>query len=341
MTKDIIKPIMRRSNLNQFLLAVILVALAVFGATQAVNYYRNMFNGPFEMSQRDLLRLDSLEGLDNYYVTLEGDEAFDTGYQMVTKWNGLVETGHTNYGALLVNDQFLLYSTNAELGESPSPVLTGALTNIDSDARQVLEGVYSDVPDLRGEFLPFMLDTHTDFRMMGFIGLGAITVLLLVAVFLLYRLLRRIQDPTQHPVMAGFKRYGQNRERAMEHFQREMDSEHLTVGKLHLTKNWLAQVGSSSLQTMLLKDIVWMYRKTTQHRTNGIPTGKTHSAIFHDRYGTTVEVKAKEKVVNEMLTEAAARSPHAFMGFDKQLEKAWKSQRETMVQAVEMRRAQG
>jgi hypothetical protein len=339
-TKDLYKPIIRRSTANQFLMAVALVGIVIFGVVSGINYYYNLFNGPFEMSENTLLGLESLQGLQEYFVTVEGDEAFDTGYQMVTKWNGLVETGHMNYGALLFDDQLLLYSTRSELGETPNPVVTGALTPIDTDAREVLEELYSELPELRGEFLPFMLEDDSSFQYMGIAGIGFEIASVLGAGLLTYRGVRFLQSPNNHPIMKSFQRYAHNSERAAQHLQQEMDTEHTKIGKLHLTRNWLAHVQYSNITAMLFKDVVWVYRKTTQHRTNGIPSGKTHAAIFYDRYGTCIEIKAKEKVVNEMLTAVAERSPFAFMGYDQNLERAWKSQRETIVQTVDQRRKQ-
>jgi hypothetical protein len=100
------------------------------------------------------------------------------------------------------------------------------------------------------------------------------------------------------------------------------------------------QASSSSLTATRIEDIVWAYKQVTQHRTNGIPTGKTYNAQFWDRHGVRITVSGKEPVVNQALEAVAQRSPWVLAGFSPELEKTWKQNRAAVIEAVEQRRRQ-
>jgi hypothetical protein len=337
MTKDLFRPIIRRSNLYYALIAFALIALVLYLAFAARNFYHNMFNGPFYTGGDALLDASSLDALSEYYVTVEGDQALDTGYYMTVTFDDVIVDARMNYGALLIEDQFLLYSTRDELGETINPVVTGTLTEFDEDAHEVLDRLYEDHPDLRGHFLPFMLQPDNFFQFNGIAGIGVEIAVLLGALWLLFRSFRFTQDLSQHPIMQSFHRYDPNYEREIQNLQLEIESPHTTIGNLHLTNHWLVHVQAANLQAMRLEDVVWMYRKTTQYRSYGIPTGKTCAAVFYDRHGCCFEVKAKEQLVDQMLEAVTNRSPFAFTGYEEQLDRMWKSQRRVMIAHVDLR----
>jgi hypothetical protein len=83
---------------------------------------------------------------------------------------------------------------------------------------------------------------------------------------------------------------------------------------------------------------MWLYKKVTQHRTNGIPTGKTYAALIWDRYGTCITFAGKEKVVDQALGDILGRSPGAVAGYSSDIEKMYKANRQGFVAAVEQRR---
>ena len=120
----------------------------------------------------------------------------------------------------------------------------------------------------------------------------------------------------------------------------EMLTEHPKAGGVHLTPNWLVHSAPASLSATRIDDVVWAYKQVTQHRTNGIPTGKTYAAQIWDRHGVRITVAGKEPVVNQALEAVAQRSPWVLAGFSPELEKTWKQNRAAVIDAVEQRRRQ-
>jgi hypothetical protein len=83
--------------------------------------------------------------------------------------------------------------------------------------------------------------------------------------------------------------------------------------------------------------MVWVYKKVTKHSINFIPTGKTYSVVLVGRHRQRIEEQMKEKAVNEMLADLAARVPWALFGFTKELEKAWQKDPAGVIAAVDSR----
>jgi hypothetical protein len=120
----------------------------------------------------------------------------------------------------------------------------------------------------------------------------------------------------------------------------ELMADHTKVGDLHLTPTWLAHLKSSDLKATRFDDIAWIYKMVTTHRTNGVRTGTTYTAQIWDRHGAQMIVQAKEDVVNEMLNATVQRAPWALAGHNPEIEKAWKSNRASVLAAVDQRRQQ-
>jgi hypothetical protein len=94
------------------------------------------------------------------------------------------------------------------------------------------------------------------------------------------------------------------------------------------------------LNATRLEDLAWMYGKVTQHRTNGVPTGKTYSTLFWDRHGKLLTVNGKEQAMQDTLQAVYSHAPWAIVGYKTEIEKAWKSNRQSVLAAVEQRRSE-
>lgn len=337
MTTNFIHGIIRRSNFYQFLLALVIIIAVIGAAVLARNFYYNLFSGPFDISKQSMLKLKSPDGLSQYYVTIKGDDVIDTGYQQVSRNYG-IETGHESYVALMLDDQFLLVQVSGEASDSIQ--YSGAIQSIPSDVqREVLDQIIAEVPEVKGRFLPVMLGAG-DFRLPGFLAVGATVLVALGGLYLLARVIQRMTDPSTHPIMRGLARFG-DAEQTADQIEGEMNQDHPTVGKkTHLTRNWLIHRTGSTLQATRLSDITWMYKHVTQHRTNFIPTGKTFKALIWDRSGVCIEIQGKEKEVLAAMEAVAQRTPWSIIGYKPELEQAWKKDRSRFIAAVDQRRSQ-
>ncbi|MDR0904840.1 MAG: hypothetical protein LBN00_01475 [Oscillospiraceae bacterium] len=74
-------------------------------------------------------------------------------------------------------------------------------------------------------------------------------------------------------------------------------------------------------------DLLWFYKSITQHRTNGIPTGKTFSVTLRFGDGKTFNVASRKNLVDGMLLVVAREFPQALQGYDAAWEKLFNKDR--------------
>ncbi len=72
------------------------------------------------------------------------------------------------------------------------------------------------------------------------------------------------------------------------------------------------------------RELLWTYLVTTTHRTNGIKTGTTYSIKLNLRDGKSYDISLTKAQVEELLQVIARRLPYVFVGYDKELEKAYR-----------------
>jgi hypothetical protein len=150
---------------------------------------------------------------------------------------------------------------------------------------------------------------------------------------------QRYGDSGSHPIARSLGRFGAAN-LVISSVDAELMADHPKIGDLHLTPTWLVYLTSSDLKAARFDDIAWVYKLVTTRRTNGVKTGTTYSAQIWDRHGVQMIVSAKEDVVNQMLNAVAQRAPWALAGHNAELEKAWKSNRASVLAAVDQRRQQ-
>jgi len=336
MTSNFVTDIIRRSNRN-LLLWSFLGALIVVGAgIYFLNYYRNLFLGPFPTDKKSVAVIQDLKDVPDYYITLEGDEALDTGYQYVSTNYGQ-ETVEFSYIALMLNDVLLLVKSPGIALVNLPTTYTGALVPMPADIqREVIRDLEAEYPDLKDVFLPFMLDAG-DFKTNGYIGLGIGVIIFLGCLYGIFLSARRSNNMASHPIMRKLKAFG-SPEAIANQIHAEMQGPVEKVGHLNVTQHWLLRATKSSLAATRLNDVVWYYKKATQHRTNFIPTGKTYEAVILDRRGTIMSVQAKENVVNEMLNYVGRNAPWAIGGYSNDLKMMWDRQHKEFIAAVDQRR---
>ncbi len=329
----LVEKAMKRSDRVLLLASLFGIIVVVLAFVVSRNYYANYFNGPFEANSQDILAIDTLEGLDKYYLTVTGDDAADTGYQLFEVSDSGSRTPKANYHALLVGDKFLLVKAPVDV-EEPQLTYTGSLVSIPNDTqRDVIADIERDFPRLKDQFLPYMLTTD-DFKISGTIGLIVGGVVVLLCLYGLITWMRRRRDPKSHPIMRSLARYG-DPEMVAEELQREYDRGMEKVGKLYLGQNWMYYQFGANFQVMKLSDLAWLYKKVVKQR--GI---STYLAFFYDKHGKHVSVSARQKNVDAMLEAVAQRAPWAIPGYTPEIDKTWRKDRAVFLAAVEERRMQ-
>lgn len=325
-----------RASRGRIARAAIVIALIVIALIAGRRYLYNFFAGPFPADIDALVAASGPDDIERYYITIEGERAYKTGFYLEQKTDGIV-TGRKNYYALAIGDRLLLVETPAA---TPRTRFTGYLERPRSDVRrEVIADIEGRDPSLEGVFLPMQL-TDGDFRGVGW---GLLILVPLLGGWMLWTLLSGVVwlgDPLRHPIARALGRLGDARQ-AISAIDAELAAEHARVGNLHLTAGWAIHLVRGTLRAARYEDIVWIYKKTTTYRAYGIPAGKAHTAMICDRHGAVISIRHKdEALINQMLAATAQRAPWALMGYKPEIERAWRRSRPEVVAGVDQRLAQ-
>jgi hypothetical protein len=338
MPSDFVTNIIRRSNRNLLLWSLLGIIAVAVGVILGLNYLQNFIQGPYTVDKQEILNIKDLGSQQKTFITLKGDDMVDTGYYHYTQKKGSsVENVDAYYGALLLEDRYLLVKTGQKVDEKTTTYTGGLVAMSSKEQSQIIGDIEQENPDLKGVFLPYMLDTG-DFRTPGYIGLAVGGVVLLLSLFGLSRFAGR-SNPLNHPIMKRLAKFG-DAEQVASQIDMEMSGDHPKAGNAHFTRSWLVQATGASLNATRFNDIMWVYKKITQHRTNGIPTGKTYSVLIWDRYGQCITINAKENVINEVIDATLNRAPGAIGGFNKEIETMWNKNRDQFITTVDGRARQ-
>ncbi len=334
MDSNFIINMIRRSNRNQLIVWGVGLIIVLIGIALSVNQFYNVLLGPFPVDSAYIEGIKDVQNLDKFYVTVNGQKTFDTGFSE-TRTTNLIQTGKSYYKALVLEGHLLLVkSGNSDNQDSYS----GALKPIPSDEqREVLDAIIRDAPNVKDAFLPFMMEAD-EFRWTSLAGLAAAAIALLICLWGVLRTISRIVSHERHPIWRGLERFGEPAGVA-DQIEREMGNAQ-KVGNMQLTSNWLVAPQVASFGVTQLKDVMWIYKKVIQRRSYGIPTGMNFSALIYDRYGKMLTINGKEAQVDETLRGIAQRTPWIMVGYSAQAQAAWTKDRANFIAAVDQRKKQ-
>jgi uncharacterized protein DUF6709 len=329
-----------RTNKNLLVLNIIVVAVVLGSGVYFGRYLYNILLGPFEIDRATLLATTDAGNLERSFVSIQGDDALDTGMSAIRSERGRNEKVEFQYMALALDGHLLLVKNERN---QDALRLSGRLVNIPSfETREILQKLFQHEPQLRGAFLPIMLDA-TESRVPGLIGLAVGVSLLILAAWNLKKVADRKASPGSHPLMRSLEKYGPAELVAagIDREVRELGTL-VTAGKVLVTSSWLLWPAAYSLNVRRVDELVWVYKKVTKHYTNFIPTGKTYAAIVCARTGVPLEIPTLrgEKETDRILSEIVNRAPWVIAGFSQDLQKAWKTNASAIFEAVDARRAQ-
>jgi hypothetical protein len=333
-----IQDMLKRTNRNMMILCIV-GALGVF-VLMALNfrYLANVVLGPQRMGEGNLAAISNADSTFRYYVTVSTSGFMDTGMQYVSRSSKTgSETVKSSYGLIPVGQRALLVKVDGLPPSETTRTFTGALVPITVDEQtEVINKLETEEPSLQGLFLPYKLDT-AEFRMVGAGGIAVGLVIYALCGWLSIRTSRRMATPDSHPIMKSLATYGDPAVVA-ETINAEVNSDLKTFGPLSITQHWLFWPNTFSLRLMRYDDVVWIYKKVTKHRTNGIPTGTSHEAVINSSGGQTWTITSNEAQVNAILESVYARAPWIAVGYAPEILNAWKKDRKTFVSEIERRR---
>jgi hypothetical protein len=327
--------VVRSVNIRRFVFASIaLIVLGGIASFSTVPYLRAFLAQPTELAQIEVLRITTAD-VPKYFVTITGDDVGDTGYYYEYKLFEVITTEKNHYGALRINNNFLLTEIPGEV-DMNARTLTGHLVEIPDDVqREVLNALYLEEPGLRGTFLPVMLSTVNTSWIGGTLLMG---LLLLVALAYLVSSILRLFNPRRDPIMQRLAVYG-DPEAAVDEATSDIRINGKEMNKMHFGRQWLVYASGTEFHAVKLSDIMWAYKHTLQNKTYGVTTSKNHSIILQTRHGSTITIPAKEQQVHDWLQMINMVSPRTVIGYSDELAALWNKQRDAFIQQVDARGA--
>lgn len=339
MIEGIIRQTIRRSN--RTILTLNILGMLVIAGLVALNarYLDNFLRGPAPISAEEITAYTSAGQPRQYWLTVTGDEVFDTGMQYVNEKNGQ-ETVEFSYLALPQNDRLLLVKVPGEAVEQTT--FTGWLVDLtNEEQKEVIDSLVAEYPDLAGVFLPFGLETG-DFRVGGIIGILVGLAALIGTTIGLVKGIRRSSDAGNHPILQRLARFGAT-DFVVNQIENELAGQHTSFGNTHLTPHWLVYAVSTDLRATRFEEIAWIYMHVTTQRTYGITVSRQYMIVVIDRNNDQISILTgmKEDQTLEVLRAILERAPWALAGYSDELKKAWKKDRQGFLAEVERRKKAG
>jgi hypothetical protein len=306
--------------------------------TSNQRYFDNFLNGPFTLGAADLDAIDDVETTPRYFARVTGSRVIDTGLrEYAVRRSAGVETGRSESGgyyALVVGEKFLIFKSR---GDATSSVAVGRLRPWPSELESEMFDS-KEMKELRPRFYSFYVQNGA-FRVTGYwLIIGAIVFVALL-VWKGRPAWRHWRDPSAHPLVARMASWGDPLSVAVLAAEREFQNPRFKAGGWSLSDTYLVRSTTFAFDLLRTHDLLWAYKKITKHSVNFIPTGKSYEAIL-SCYGGSAVVKAKEKVIDAILTFAHQRAPWAVIGYSDELAGLFNKQQAEFVAAVEQRRAE-
>lgn len=315
------------------------LALAGLYTFSQARYLKNFFGGPYTLGSAELAAIDDAWTTPRYFAHVTGERAVDTGIQQITveKRNGM-EVGRrvsAAYSVLVMDDDRLLLVKTAT-SAAPHTTVEGELRHIPTDLYTQL----FQQPEAKAEyprFYPFYLDEEASFRGSGYAGFAVLATLLALAAWLGGRALRQLRDPSAHPAVQRVYKWKEPVGTAVA-AERACGAPNFTGKNGWVVADpFLVRRTFFSFDILRLADLVWAFKKVTQHRVNFIPAGKTFAAQLHC-YGGAAEVQGDEATVDAVLRFAGQRTPWAVFGYDQEVAALFKNDPNGFCGAVEQRK---
>lgn len=208
-------------------------------------------------------------------------------------------------------------------------VVRGTVLEMDDETRGYYQEVLADMGVTGAEdlalFLPYVLVVDQ-------VGRDEYTVLytILAALFLagaLWLVIRAALGVYQADAVRLCRAQGPG-----EPVMRErLDGFYQTVTPVHGVRadaNFVCFEEGAYLRVLAPADVVWAYKTTTHHRTNGIPSGKSHTVTLRTRAGKRHEIRVRsEAAAEELLRYLFPRLPDTAFGYETDYETQWRGAR--------------
>lgn len=334
---------LRKISLKKVMLPAVIVfaaAIAVFFIFDGVSTIKSLF--PKSFAELDINDMDGVYVKDEIYF-LYGQYAEEEEYRnnrrtgKITGAQYLTDLDEIYYIGLFGHEKHLdtlegmmdacRNYANGLIYADDVPVLSvkGTMRAMDSQ----ISRYYWSMADGDEGTISVMLPYYLDMDHIGDRSLLTAWAMLALAVGLLalsvFVILSALTGKYQKKMLKTVDAMG-DREAVLERLEQFYDTTEPVSGVRMGREFVYFQNGAGSV-LMRPWDLVWAYQSTTQHRTNGIPTGKTYAAILRTMDGKQYSLSMKEAEVKTLLEAIHQTLPGVVLGYDKELEQMYNKNR--------------
>lgn len=313
---NIIDEEIKRTNKNLLIFNGILLITIVIFIISTLNYWYNFIQGPFPKTKSEIINIQKISGLKEYYVELEGDDIFDTGIshieQEIDRYSNKIKSEKTTdyYELLKLDDAFLLVRVN---NLEHQKKVTGILTEIPEDLVKELQkdkDLYSAI-----RILPFMLEelnTEPDV----ILGLVLLSIPILISLINIFSSILRNIFKSRHPINTDLKRYF-NYDKPVSELIEDFNNAIVDKKKrsFTITKKWILLKLVFKSKFIRLDDILWIYKKITKKSLNFVPYYWSTKVVLFTRYGETIYYKGGD--YDRFMETIFMQIPWIAIGWDK------------------------
>ena len=325
MNNNYAKKQVRRTAKNIIILNIIIIIAIIIFVNKDYRALRSIYMEEETVSYGS--KLAEMYQSREIYVKSYTEEFFDTGYEMLED-NVVVD----KYYAFYLNDMYIICRTDTKMTQESysSYKISGLLVEPDTEEKKILNAIIGEISDqldvtrteAQGYVSAYIIDVGAP-RLLHQILFGVAGV---VIIFCVSRIIIAIRDIIDYTLNKKYKKLGKESGRGPEIINEEITAELGNEEKLYkfghakITENWVVSESFANFEILPKTDVIWIYKLITQHRTNGIPTGKSFSIemLFKNKKRVSIAQK-NEKIADETVNKLVEIFPGAIVGFSNEL----------------------
>ncbi len=314
--------LIRRANRNLLIAIVCIAALGALFLYYQRQYLTQFFRGASSVDAAKVVQ----SPVENQFVRIHVDRALDTGIQHTTTDHGVTRVDSQYFITLAAGKLLVLRIPN---GENPDEIhdlnFEGRVRTIDAELSSHLErNLRSGLPPIASYYID-----GEDYRSLGIFSLVIGIPVLLLWAWMLWRYLQGSGDFARHQFAQRIAKYGQ-----LEMIVQEIDAEvagaHSTYGhrgnKAEITQNWFLTRSVFGGDAIRLNHLTWAYQYHLKRKLYYLITISTKYFVYaYDDLGKKTQIQLSKDKVVDVLRDLAARAPNALFGYNKSLQKLWKT----------------
>ena len=324
---------LKRIAKNTSIIAAIIIAgIITLLALYAPNLQNLMMGNEFKSD----MELEMLLDAKKVYVHGVADDLFYSGYTI-----GTDSKDEADFYLFDAGDQFVICRTKPNMPEESylNYKIRGCLevpTGEEARLRGMLVNDWlayciEEDPDLTREdvetwFAPYMIDTLEPQWLMQLVIIAAFALI----VYALVRVALALGSVNDNSMSKWYKKLSFNGTEipsvVNESISEELASDNVVSFNkvLRITENWIVSQSTFAFKVRKKSDLLWMHKTVTQHRTNGIPTGKTYAIAlkFADK---TMEstVARNEADMDNVMSLLMLCCPNVISGYSPELQEIY------------------